>query len=464
MNETNHEDLLADLYVLMVSICAGIAGFLFGYDTGVISGALQFISKTFGLTAEDYVLKEMIVSSVPAGALVGAVLSSKISDTIGRRASIMVTSVLFTVGTTIIILALKVHTIIIGRLLIGLGVGLSAMIVPMYLSEVSPPRIRGAVVFLFQLAITVGLMSAFIVNYLFASTEGWRWMFAVALVPSVVLGLTMITLPRSPRWLMLTGRLDEAKSHLQRLRGSKDVSHELSAIEQSVSRTGGGWRGLFSPTLFPLVVITVGLFEFQQLCGINAVFYYAPTIFEAGGFSDEPSAILAAVALGCTNVIATLLGVCLVDIVGRRKLLSIGFFGMIVCLGILGGVFNGWIGDPTSQGDDGMLLILTLGAALVYVFFFAVSLGGIPYVVMAELFPLRVRATGMATASCANWGTNLVVSGTFLSFVQRWGIGNTFLMFAVLTCVGFIFAYILVPETRGKTLEDIESDLYARRQ
>ena len=465
MSETNQEDLLAGVYILMVSICAGIAGFLFGYDTGVVSGALHFISLSFGLTDQHFVVKELVVGSVPAGALIGALVSSKISDMIGRRAGIVSASILFTIGTTIVALAMNIHAVILGRLLIGLGVGLSAVIVPMYLSEVSPPRIRGAVVFLFQLAITVGLMSAFIANHLFASTAGWRLMFAVAIIPSFVLGLTMITLPRSPRWLMLAGRFDEAKSHLRKLRGNKDVSQEFSAIEQSVSRTGKGWTELFSPTLFPLVVITVGLFEFQQLSGINAIFYYAPTIFESGGFADKSAAMVAAVALGCTNVVATLLGVCLVDVVGRRRLLLVGFAGMIVSLCVLGAIFNGWIGDPHSTEGRSALMFFSLGATLVYVIFFAFSLGGIPYVVIRpSLFPLRVRAAGMATASCANWGTNLVVSGTFLSLVQRWGIGDTFWMFSVLTCVGFVFTYLLFPETKGQTLEAIEADLYARRR
>jgi sugar porter (SP) family MFS transporter len=463
MNETNHDDLSAYLYILMVSICAGISGFLFGYDTGVIAGALHLISTTFGLTSEDYALKEMIVASVPAGALIGAIVSSTASDSIGRRNSIIAASIVFTLGTAVVALGMKVHAIIAGRLLMGFAVGLSAMIVPMYLSEVSPPRIRGAVVFLFQLAITVGLMSAFVVNYLFAAIESWRWMFAVAVVPSIVLGITMLTLPDSPRWLVLRGREDEAKTNLRRLRGSSDIANELSDIKDSVSRTSGGLRVLFTARFFPLVVITVGLFEFQQLTGINTVFYYAPTIFEAGGFSDKAGALLASVALGCMNVIATLLGVCLVDIVGRRKLLSVGFLGMIVCLGVLGAAFNGWLGDPIlpSRGDN--IRILMIASALIYVFFFAISLGGVPYVLMAELFPLRVRGAGMATASCANWGTNLVISGTFLTFVNRWGLGNTFWMYMALTFIGFVFAYFLVPETKGRSLEGIEEDLYSRK-
>ncbi len=462
MSEANHNDLAAYLYVLMVSICAGISGFLFGYDTGVIAGALDFISRTFGLTAEDFVLKETIVASVPAGALIGAIVSSKTSDSVGRRNSIIAASVVFTLGTAVVALGMKVHAIIAGRLMMGFAVGLSAMIVPMYLSEVSPPRIRGAVVFLFQLAITVGLMSAFVVNYLFAAIESWRWMFAVAIVPSLVLGLTMMTLPDSPRWLVLRGREDEAETNLQRLRGRSDIAGELSDIKESVSRTSGGLSDLFSARFFPLVVITVGLFEFQQFTGINTIFYYAPTIFEAGGFSDKAGALLASVALGCMNVIATLLGVCLVDIVGRRKLLSVGFLGMIVCLGVLGAAFNGWLGNPFSPSESD-IRILMIASAVIYVFFFAISLGGVPYVLMAELFPLRVRGVGMATASCANWGTNLVVSATFLTLVHRWGLGNTFWMYTALTLIGFVFAYFLVPETKGQSLESIEENLYSRK-
>jgi sugar porter (SP) family MFS transporter len=462
MNHIEHDEVGTFLYLLMVSVCAAIAGFLFGYDTGVIAGALHLVSKTYGLTVEHYVLKEVIVSSVPAGAFIGAILSSKTSYAVGRRASIILTSILFTLGTAIVAVGGTINTVIGGRLLMGFGIGLSAMIVPMYLSEVSPPKIRGSIVFLFQLAITFGLLSAFVVNYLLEATEGWRWMFAVAIVPSVALGLTMIPLPSSPRWLVLRGREREAESNLQRLRGSLDVSGELSDIKESVSRSGGGLRELFSAKLFPLVVITVGLFEFQQLSGINTIFYYAPTIFAAGGFSGEKSAILAAVALGVINVSATLLGVCLVDVVGRRKLLSIGFIGMVVCLGLLGATLTGRFHESGLSPDSHAVSVVVLVSTLVYVAFFAISLGGVPYVLMAEIFPLRVRSAGMATASCAMWGTNMVVSATFLTFIHRWGIGNTFWMFAVLTGLGFIFAYFLVPETKGKTLESIEAEMYSR--
>jgi sugar porter (SP) family MFS transporter len=436
----------------LIAAVSALAGLLFGFDTGVISGALPYMADSFGITPEQYALEEFIVSAVTAGALAGAAMSGLFARVLGRRRSIMLTAALFTAGTAVTVSAQGPGAVIAGRLIMGFAVGLSAMVVPMYLSEVSPPRVRGAVVFVFQLAITLGLLSAFAVNYAFAGIENWRLMFAVGFAPALLLGAGMLGLPSSPRWLASRGRSAEAGRVLVRLLGREEAAAELREIEKSVSMPKARFSELFGRRLFPLVAVCFGLFAFQQLCGINTVFYYAPILFEGAGFGSGRGAILASVATGTVNVLATVLGIWLVDRLGRRKLLFVGFIGMVACLGLLGVVLE--------DGHGGRPWVALAGVTA-FIVFFAVSLGGVPYVLMSELFPMRARAAGMAVASCANWGFNFLVSATFLSLAHSLGMGNTFLLYAALTLCGLVFAWLLVPETKGVRLEDIEADLYA---
>lgn len=443
-------------YIFTIAMIAALAGLLFGYDTGVISGSLQYISKTFDISKSEYQLKEFIVSAVPLGALIGSIFSSHFSRKYGRHRSIIYSAILFIFGTAIVVGAFHISMIVIGRLFMGFAIGLSAMIVPMYLSEVSPPKIRGAVIFLFQLAITIGLLLAFIMNYIFADVESWRAMFAIGFIPSLLLAFGMLYLPFSPRWLILKGRVKEAKTILQKLRAQQDVMEELSEIEKSLKHPKGKLKDLFTKKMFPLVIITFGLFAFQQLSGINTIFYYAPTIFENAGFGSGEGSILPSIATGAINVFATIFGIWLVDRIGRRNLLFIGFTGMIVCLGVLGISYLGLLGTEIKW--------ITLISVLLFIVFFAISLGGVPYVMMSELFPLKIRGVGMATASCANWGFNMIVSFTFLTFIHHLGIGATFLMYTGFTIIGCLFAFALLPETRGVPLEKIESNLYSGKK
>lgn len=439
-------------FVMLIIITAAISGLLFGFDTGVISGALGFISTTFHISPYQVVLKEMIVSSVPIGALAGAIISGKSSDFLGRRKSIILSAVAFVIGTTLTATAFDVTEIIIGRLVMGFAIGVSAMIVPMYLAEISPPKIRGIAVFIFQLAITIGIMLAFVINYLFAGNENWRAMFFVGLAPAVILWLGMLALPKSPRWLMIKGKKAEAKKILAKL-GNDLAKDELKDIEDSIKHKQSGFKELFSKRNRPLIIITFGLFVFQQLTGINTIFYYAPTIFHSAGYIGDKGAILASVATGVCNVLSTFVGIALVDRWGRRKLLHFGMAGMVICLTVLGLAYHHVFGHNIAA--------LTMVSILAFIFFFATSIAGCAYLVMSELFPLRLRSAGMATASCANWGFNILVSATFLSLIQAIGIGNTFFLYAACTAAGLIFITKLLPETKGVTLEHIEANLYA---
>ena len=453
-NRTKEKDNY--FYILTISLVAAIAGLLMGFDTGVISGALQFIANTFHLTAANYVAKEFIVSAVPIGALFGAILSSIFTQRYGRRNTILTTAILFIVGTLITVIGLSVSMVIFGRLIMGFAVGLSAMAVPMYLSEISPIHIRGSMVFLFQLAITIGLMLAFIINYLFAASENWHAMFSIGIVLALLLGIGVVFLPKSPRWLLLKNYEQGAITTLQKLRARNDIHHELNDIKTTLSHQKGHFLGLFKPPFSSLVILTFGLFVFQQLSGINTILYYAATIFTNAGFNGSSGAILASIATGAVNVVSTIIAVWIIDFIGRRKLLFIGFIGMIVCLSLLGFAYLGLLGKDFH--------LVALISVLAFIMFFAISLGGIPYVMMAEVFPLRYRNVGMATASCANWGFNILVSASFLSLVHFLSIGTTFLLYAGCTLVGLIFSYFLVPETKDHSLEEIENNLYAGKK
>ena len=444
------EQKSSHFYIITIAFFATIAGLLFGFDTGVISGALQFISQAFGITKQHYQLQECIVAAVPFGALIGAVLSKKSSFLLGRRRSIITTAVMFVIGTLMVVLAIDVWMVVVGRLIMGMAVGLSAMIVPMYLSELSPPDIRGAIVFCFQLAITVGLFLAFLINALFIDGN-WRAMFAVGLIPSILLWVGMLFLPSSPRWLILKGRVEEAKCVLEKLR-QHNIDQELAEIQETAKHARGNWRLLFSKHIRVLVMITFGLFMFQQLSGINTIMYYAPIIYKQAGFQSAHGQFMAAVADGLVFVLATIVGIWTVDRLGRRPLFFIGFVGMIICLAVVGSSYLHLFGQAGQ--------VISVVAVLGYIVFFGISLGPLSYLMMSELFPLNVKGAGMAIASCANWGFNVLVSATFLTLVHWLTIGYTFYVYAFLTLLGLFFVYHFVPETKNRALEEIEANLY----
>lgn len=459
MSKTKSGSEVSGANVYLIGAVAALAGLLFGFDTGVISGAQEFILSNYKIDTEGLKggsLQGLLVAAVPIGAFMGAMVSGFFAHRLGRRKSIMFTALLFLVGTILAAFAFCFSMVVFGRLTMGFAIGVSAMVVPMYLGEISPPHARGTIVFLFQLAITLGLLTAFATNLYFSQLIAdpelnWRWMFGVGVVPAVVLYMGMYYMPYSPRWLKLQGRDKEAKETLQRLLGKKDVSLQIKEIDESLANEGAsGWGQMFRKPLLPLVGVAFGLFVFQQLSGINAIMYYGPNVFEMAGFGEDAK-FMAQLLMGLTNVLATVLGVSIVDKVGRRPLLFSGFAGMIVCLFVLSWCLN-------SHGDHPYI---SLTSVLLYIVFFAYSLGGIPYVMMSEVFPLRARAHGMAIASCANWGFNMIVSFSFGLLVNAMGsMGNVFTLYGVCTVIGLYFAWWFVPETRNRNLEEIEQNLY----
>lgn len=434
--------------VYLVCAIAALSGLLFGFDTGIISGALLFIEKGFSVST---VMKELIVSSVLLGAMVGSLSSGHLTDAYGRRRIILLISSMFIIGTLIASLANSVEVILIGRLFIGVAIGIGSYTAPLYIAEIAPFELRGALVSLNQLAITLGIMSSYIINYVFTNTDGsWRIMFAIGLLPAIFLLFGMLFLPESPRWLVMQRRREDAKKILQYIRHRSNVDHELDEIEHSLNRRQAKVSEIFAPWIRPVLFLGIMLGFFQQVTGINTIIYYAPSIFQLAGFYDTSSSILATVGIGIVNVIATIFAVYYLDKLGRRLLLLVGLVGMCLSLITLAAAF---------QFDTNYLRLLAVASTFVYVICFAFSLGAMLWLLVSEIFPLEVRGAAMGVAVFSCWLWNFAVSSTFLTLLDALGATNTFLLYAVMCVVGFLFCYYKVPETKGVSLEQIEENI-----
>jgi sugar porter (SP) family MFS transporter len=436
-------------FVYLAAAFAGLGGLLFGYDTGVISGAQLFFATDFSLST--FALEVMVAAGL-AGAAAGALIGGRLADQFGRRTLLIFTALIFAVGAVLCATAISTAMLFCGRVIVGVGIGLSSGTVPVYISEVSPPDARGWTVSLFQLAITFGILLAYLVDYAFANMHGWRWMFGLAVIPAAVFALGMLYLPESPRWLVRRGRRDSARAILSRVRDSSDVEAELEDIERSFqqSQQHGNWHDLLSPALRPALVVGIGLAVFQQVTGINTVIYYAPKIIQSAGISSASGAILTTAGIGMVNVLMTIVSMRLIDRIGRRPLLLTGIAGMAVTLGVLGWAFH-------SASPSGALSWLAVISIMVYVASFAISLGPIFWLLIAEIYPLKVRSSSEGLAATFNWGSNLLVSLTFLTLLEEIGATRTFWLYGLFAIGAWLFSYYLVPETKGHTLEEIEA-------
>jgi len=436
-------------FVYVAASFAALGGLLFGYDTGVISGAVIFIRKDFALSTFP---QELVVSMVLVGATVGAFTGGRFADRFGRRVTLIGTSVVFISGAILCAAAPSFAVLVGGRVVVGLGIGLASTTVPVYISEVSPPEARGWQVSLFQLAITLGILAAYLVDYALAKSEAWRWMLGLAAVPGAMLGAGMIFLPESPRWLARSLHPENARVVLVRIRGTQDVESEWRDIQESLARAEerGALRDLLHRSVRPALIVGIGLAFFQQVTGINTVIYYAPTILQSSGLPSASTAILATAGIGLVNVLMTVVAMWLIDRVGRRPLLLTGIAGMTVSLAVLGFVFR----HSAQNAVVAQAAVITLMA---YVTFFAISLGPIFWLLIAEIFPLKIRGQAEGTAAGANWICNLVISMTFLTLVEMVGLARTFWLYGLLAIAAFVFCYKLVPETKGRSLEEIEA-------
>ena len=445
-----------------VGLVIMLAGVLFGYDQGVISGALDGIQRDFHVST---FLLEVITSWVTLGAMGGALVAGALADRLGRRATILLASVLFTLGALVEALAPGSAVLVLGRLAVGFGVGVASVAAPLYAAEMAPARLRGRFVSLYQLAITIGIFVAYLVDYVLSHSSGWRLMLGMSAVPAVLLVVAMWPLSDSPRWYMRVGRRAEAERALRRVTGVHDVSDELDAVQSVLdeeSAQPAGWRTVFAPQWRRPLVIGVTLAVLQQLTGINAVIYYANQIFAAAGFTSPQSQSLATLwAVGAVNVCATLVAVVWVDRFGRRPLLFIGTTGMGLSLLVVGAMFLKLSAvDPGTTADTARTTgegLITLVALVVFIASFAFSLGPVVWTIINEIFPSHVRGKAVAVATAANWFAAWLVAQFFLSLVGLITTTGVFWLFAAFCGITFVFVRRVVPETKGKSLESIQS-------
>jgi sugar porter (SP) family MFS transporter len=436
--------------VTRAAVFTGIGGILFGYDTGVIGGVLPNIASDFSLTSPF--TKGLVVAVLLDGAAIGALVAGRLADVLGRRRTIAITSVVFVVGLLLSSLAPALWVFLGSRFIIGLGVGSTSFVVPLYIGEIAPPERRGALVSLNQLSVTVGILASQLIAYFLAGHGDWRVSVGLALIPAVVLGAGIISQPESPAWLVRQDREDEAREVLRHLRDSDQaIDEEIAGVrEVAQEESRGSVRELLDAKLRPALMLGVLLAIIQQVTGINTVIYFAPTVLEEAGLGRS-AALLALVVVGAANVIMTLVAIRLLDRVGRRRLLIGGMLGMMVGLIALALAF--------AVGIHGSGAIFATIALAVYVGAFAVSLGPIVWLLIAEIFPLRVRGQAASIATMFNWAANLAVAVSYLSIISAIGRTGTFVAYAVVTALSFVYVLAKVPETKGLKLSEIEQEL-----
>lgn len=435
----------------LIYFFGALGGLLFGYDTGVIAGALLYINKDLELTPT---LQGVVVSSLLVGAMVGAIVAGPLADAIGRRRLVLIAAVTFIVGAIGSALAPSAGVLILFRVVLGLAVGAASVIVPLYLAELAPTNIRGAIASLNQLMIVTGILVAYIVNLSLAASGGWRLMLGLAVVPALVMLLGMLFMPETPRWLVAKDREPEAREVLRRSRDEDAIEKEIHDIKAVERQEEGGVRELLAPWVRPALVVGLGLAILQQIVGINTIIYYAPTTLTKVGFGDS-AAILANAGIGVLNVAMTLVAIWLIDKVGRKPLLLVGALGMALSLAILA-ITSLVLPEPKGLGPVGIITVVCLASFIVS---FAASWGPIVWVMLAEIFPLRIRGAAMGVATLLLWGANFVVSLTFPILLAAVGIGYLFLGYAVIGVLAFLFVRFFVVETKGRSLEEIEADL-----
>ena len=405
-----------------------LGGFLYGYHTAVIAGVLILVAPLFDLTLFE---QGMLVSAILIGALPGALLASQLADRLGRKRSLLITAFLFVIGTALTAIAHSYSALIIGRLINGVALGLVSVVTPLYIAEISRPEHRGGTVSLYQFALTLGIMAAFIAGYLYSPAQNWRMMFAAGAIPAILQLIFLPMIAETPHWL-------QHKGQLQRSEGSL-------------------WKAFGKVKSRYVIIVGLVLCIFQQITGINTVIYYAPVIFQSAGFASEHGALLATLGIGVINVIATVFSVLYLDKRGRRFFLLISSGAMMISLlvfSLSSHFINGW-GNQISA--------ISLMA---YVASFAIGLGPVMWVVISEIYPLHLRAKAMTLSIFANWSCNALVSWTFPDLLAKLGAQTSFLLYAAISALCFVFIYRYIPETKGKTFEEVEAlmEKASRRQ
>lgn len=439
------------LWLYIIAAVASLGGLLSGFDTGVISGALLFINDTWPL---DSLTKGWVVSSALVGAVLGAAANGILADIYGRKKIIIATAVIFALGSILCGFATSVSWLIAGRMILGLAIGMVNFVVPLYLSEISPQKIRGMLVSLYQLAITAGILFSYLINRLFALSEyNWRWMLGCGLIPALILIIGISFLGDTPRWLISKKREDEAKHIFKKISPEIDIDRHIADIKSSMETPDNAKKTAsnFQPWMLTPLLIGIGMM-FMQICtGINTIIYYTATIFTAAGFTDTLSALYATIGIGFVNFFMTFVAILFTDKLGRKPLLYAGLSGMTASLLILGGSF--YLTDILGPN----LKWIAVGSVVIYIACFAFSLGPIGWIIISEIMPLKIRGLAMSICTMANFGFNFLIALTFPVLIEHIGEAYTFWIFGIVGIFSLWFTFHYIPETKGRSLEQIEN-------
>lgn len=439
---------MKNIMLYLVAFFAALGGLLSGFDTGVISGALLYINNEWVLSE---FMQGFLVSTVLIGAALGAVLNGRLADIYGRKKIIFITAVIFFIGSIMCAVAPNVYALMISRFIVGFAIGIITFCAPLYLSEISPEKIRGALVSMFQLAITMGILFSYLSNAVFAKFyPSWRMMLLIGIIPAVILALGIYFMPDTPRWYILKGKFEKAESVLLKLQPEINIKDEIEKIKSLVFQDNKKEKFQFKKWMILPLVIGVGGMFVQQWTGINTIIYYAPTILQQAGFSDNLGAIYATIGIGVVNFLMTFVAIFSTDKIGRKPLLYVGLAGMGLCLLMLACSFK----FTAILGDNSKFYALL--STVLYIMFFAMSLGPVMILLVSEVFPLRIRGVMMSISMMSNFVFNFTVSISFLPMLKTLGEFNTFILFAMLSFLSIIFVKFVIPETKGATLEEIE--------
>lgn len=442
-----------NIYLILVCLVGAAGGFLFGFDTSVISGAIEYISspKVYNL---DEISKGWTASCILVGCMIGCVFAGPFSSQFGRKKILILTAVVFLLSSLGCALANEYSVFIAFRILAGVAVGAASMLAPIYIAEISPPQHRGKLVSLNLLAIFLGQFISFFSNYLlrdFGGDNNWRWMFGVMVVPSFLLFVSLLFVPESPRWLVEKNQNDSAMKILTRINGATEANREFGEIQETLRTSRGKLSELFHGGMFRILIIGMMLAIFQQITGINVVMYYAPSIFESAGFGKD-SALLQTAVMGMVNLTFAVVSMFFVDKVGRKPLMLIGSVGMSIAMTLLAVTFI------TGHAKGYFVLICIMG----YLAAFGFSLGPVVWVLIAEIFPNRLRSIAVAIAAFTLWAADFIVSLTF-PYLLKHLQGYSFVIYGSMCVVCFLFCLKYLEETKGKTLEEIEMDFTKSR-
>ncbi|SDA15492.1 MFS transporter, sugar porter (SP) family [Methylobacterium sp. UNC378MF] len=439
-------------FMWLAAATAAIGGFLYGYDTGIIAGALLSITADFAL---PHAMQEIVAAAILFGATLGGLGTGVVSDRFGRRHTIIGIAALFTLGAVAASLAPDAILLALARVVLGIAVGAASQSIPAYVAELAPAEHRGRLVVAFSVAIGLGILTASLVGYGLHDVLSWRLMIAAGAVPAIVLFAAMFALPESPRWLVAQGRRDAAHRALARVRpGGADLDGELDGISDAIAQSDTstpGWRGLADQWVRPAVIAGCGTAAFTQLVGIEMMIYYAPTLLKGLGFG-EGSALLTNVGIAAIYLVMTATGLAIVDRVGRRRLSLVTLPGAALSLAVLGALFATGRTGP----EDAPFVI---GCLFSFMMFQAGGLQVIGWLTGSEVYPLRVRAAGTSAQAATVWGSNLLLTGTALSLIHHLGAGGAMWVYAGLNALAFVFVWRWLPELKGRSLEEVEDAL-----